>query len=146
MGMRFFIIVCVMVVTFCVSVKMISADLCRQGEHRVICHEVSFILALLTALTAGMHLEYYYFKELNSVRYTCEIFVIMGVYVGLSLLITLRKKKERMFFKKILSMIPIMRSNKVTRNSGQYMKATGTSVEEKKLHNVKRKWSTKRGH
>ncbi len=76
----------------------------------------------------------------------CGMVVAFCIVMGLSLLIPLIGVKKNLFFQKILSMIPIMRSNKVTRNSGQYMKATETSVEEKKLHNVKRKWSTKRGH
>lgn len=146
MSMRVIISVCAMLVAFGVSVKMMSTDLCRQEKHRVIYHEISFILALLTAISAGMYLEYYYFKELNSTRYTCEIFIIIGAYVGLSLFITLLRKKKRMSFLKSLSMIPIIKSNKVTRNAGQYMKATKTFDQIEKKHNVKRKWSTKRGH
>lgn len=146
MSMRVFVCVCVMLVAFVVSVKMISADLSRRGTHRVISHEISFILALLTALTAGMHVEYYYFKELNSVRYTVEVFIIMGIYVGLSLLIVLIKRREKMFFHQKISKIPVLRFNKVTRNTGQYMKITEDREARKKQYNVKRKWSTKRGH
>ena len=145
MGMRIIISVCAMLIAFGVSIKMMYDDLCRQENHRVIYHELSFILALLTAILAGMHLEYYYFRELNSTRYTCEVFIIMGVYIGLSLFITLLRKKERMNFLRKLSLIPILKSNKVTRNTGQYMKPETFDKVEKK-HNVKRKWSTKRGH